>query len=252
MADITLWHGDCLELMKNIPDKSVDMIFTDPPYSTTQNSWDCMIDLEILWGQYKRIIKKNGCIAIWAQAPFSHVLAASNLAWYRYEWVIEKTRATGHLNANKMPMKAHENVMIFSEPEEAPETVQIFYDKLPVYNPQMTEGHAPVHSFTCHTDDGSCYGKTKAGRSGGGSTKRYPRDVLKFKWDKQKLNLHQTQKPLEACEYLIKTYTNPGDIVVDTFMGSNTTGLACKNLNRNYIGIEKELYYFEISKQRIS
>lgn len=118
MSSISLQHGDCLELMKNIPDKSVDMIFTDLPYSTTQNSWDCMINLDELWKQYKRIIKKNGCIALWAQAPFSHVLALSNLSQYRYEWIIEKTKATGHLNAKKMPMKAHENVMVFADLED--------------------------------------------------------------------------------------------------------------------------------------
>ena len=140
-----LWQGDCLELMSNISDKSVDMIFTDLPYNTTQNSWDCMINLDELWKQYKRIIKQNGCIALWAQAPFSHVLALSNLSQYRYEWIIEKTKATGHLNAKKMPMKAHENVMVFADLDESPETLQIFYGKLPAYNPQMTEGHTPVH-----------------------------------------------------------------------------------------------------------
>lgn len=120
-----------------------------------------MIDLDCLWKQYKRIIKKNGCIALWAQAPFSHVLALSNIKQYRYEWVIEKTKGTGHLNAKKMPMKSHENVMIFSDLDESPETIQIFYGKLPTYNPQMTDGHEPVHSYTKHTTDGSCYGDTK-------------------------------------------------------------------------------------------
>lgn len=251
LNNIELWHGDCLELMNNIPDKSVDMIFTDLPYNTTHNSWDCMINLDELWKQYKRIIKKNGCIALWAQAPFSHVLALSNLSQYRYEWIIEKTKATGHLNAKKMPMKAHENVMVFADLEDIPETLQIFYGKLPTYNPQMTEGHTPVHSYTKHTTDGSCYGETKIGISGGGSTQRYPRDVLQFKWDTQKSSFHQCQKPLEACEYFIKTYTNEGDLVLDNCMGSGTTGLACKNLNRRFIGIEKEEKYFEIAKERI-
>ena len=200
MKDIELWQGDCLELMNNIPNKSVDMIFTDLPYSTTQNSWDCMINLDELWKQYKRIIKKNGCIALWAQAPFSHVLALSNLSQYRYEWIIEKTKATGHLNARKCPMKAHEN---------------------------------------------------KIGISGGGSTQRYPRDVLQFKWDTQKSSLHPCQKPLEACEYFIKTYTDEGDVVLDSCMGSNTTGLACKNLKRRYIGIEKDADIFKIAEERM-
>lgn len=250
-SDYELWRGDCLELMKDIPDKSVDMIFTDLPYSTTQNSWDCMINLDELWKQYKRIIKKNGCIALWAQAPFSHVLALSNLSQYRYEWIIEKTKATGHLNAKKMPMKAHENVMVFADLDESPETLQIFYGKLPTYNPQMTEGHTPVHSYTKHTTDGSCYGETKIGISGGGSTQRYPRDVLQFKWDTQKSSLHPCQKPLEACEYFIKTYTNEGDVVLDSCMGSNTTGKACKNLKRRYIGIEKDKDIFNIAEERM-
>lgn len=238
MKDTELWHGDCLELMNNIQDKSVDMIFTDLPYSTTKNSWDRMIDLDKLWNQYNRVIKDNGCIALWGQAPFSHILACSNLVNYRYEWVIEKSKATGHLNAKKMPMKAHENILIF-------------YKKLPTYNPQMTEGHTPVHNYTKHTTDGSCYGETKAGISGGGSTQRYPRDVLQFKWDTQKSNFHPTQKPIAACEYFIKTYTNENDLVLDSCAGSGTTGLACKNLNRRFIGIEKEEKYFEISKERI-
>lgn len=236
--DITLWQGDCLELMKNIPDNSIDFIFTDLPYGTTQCPWDSVIDLQMLWKEYKRIIKKNGCIALWAQAPFDKVLACSNIPMFRYEWIIEKTRATGHLNAKKMPMKAHENVLIF-------------YDKLPTYNPQMTEGHTPVHSYTKHTDDGSCYGQTTNNRSGGGSTQRYPRDVLRFKWDTQKSNLHPTQKPVEACKYFIETYTNPGDTVLDSCMGSGTTGVASKELGRKFIGIEKEEKYLEIAKERI-
>lgn len=239
MKDIELWNGDCLELMKDIPDKSVDFIFSDLPYQTTRNKWDYMINLGKLWEQYHRIIKDSGCIALWSQAPFSHILAMSNLKQYRYEWIVEKTKATGHLNAKKMPMKAHE-------------TVQIFYNKLPTYNPQMTAGHTPVHSYTKHTDDGSCYGKTKTGISGGGSTQRYPRDVLKFKWDTQKLSCHPTQKPVAACEYFIRTYTNEGDVVLDSCMGSGTTGVAAKNLKRRFIGIEKEEEYYEISKKRIN
>lgn len=238
--------------MGNISDKSVDMIYTDLPYQTTRNSWDCMINLDELWKQYKRIIKPNGCIALWAQAPFSHILALSNIDQYKYEWVIEKTKATGHLNAKKMPMKAHENVLIFADLDESPETIQIFYNKLPTYNPQMTDGHTPVHSYTKHTDDGSCYGKTKTGISGGGSTQRYPRDVLQFKWDTQKSNLHPTQKPVKACEYFIRTYTNKNDIVLDSCMGSGTTGVAAKNLNRRFIGIEKEEKYFKIASERIN
>lgn len=252
MKDIELWHGDCVELMSNVPDKSVDMIFSDLPYNTTHNSWDCMIDLDKLWRQYKRVIKKNGCIALWAQAPFSHILALSNIKQYRYEWIIEKTKATGHLNSKKMPMKAHENIMVFTDLKDTPETLQIFYDKLPKYTPQMVEGCSPVHRYTKHTNDGNCYGETKTGISGGGNTNRYPRDVLTFKWDTQKSSLHECQKPVSACEYFIKTYTNPGDIVLDSCMGSGTTGVAATNLGRRFIGIEIDKDYFEIAKNRIT
>lgn len=225
--------------MKNIPDKSIDMIFADLPYGTTQNHFDILIDPIKLWDQYRRIIKNNGCIALWAQAPFSHMLAMSNPDWFRYEWVVEKTKGTGHLNAKKMPMKCHENVLVF-------------YNKLPTYNPQMTEGHEPVHSYTKHTTDGSNYGETKTGISGGGSTTRYPRDVITFKWDTQKSNLHPNQKPLEACEYFIKTYSNPGDLILDNCMGSGSTGVAAKSLERRFIGIEKEENYFNVAKERIN
>ena len=156
----------------------------------------------------------------------------------RYEWIVEKTKATGHLNSKRAPMKAHENILIF-------------YEKSPVYNPQMTTGHKPVHSYTKHTNDGCNYGPTKAGISGGGSTNRYPRDVLQFKWDTQKSSLHPTQKPVALLEYLIKTYTNPGEAVLDNCMGSGSTGVACVNTGREFIGIELNSGYFEIAKNRI-
>lgn len=236
--NVHLLHGDCLQLMKDIPDQSIDMIFCDLPYGTTQNHWDSTIPLEPLWKEYSRIIKDAGCIALWAQAPFSHMLAMSNPKLYRYEWVIEKTKGTGHLNARKMPLKAHE-------------TVQIFYRKLPQYYPQMTDGHPPVHSFTKHSTDGSNYGKTKVGISGGGSTQRYPRDVLSFQWDTQRSSLHPCQKPINACEYFIRTYTKPGDLVLDNCMGSGTTGVACINTGRAFIGMELDDTYFQISQKRM-
>ena len=236
--DLILRQGDCLVLLKDIPDKSVDMIFSDLPYGTTKNEWDCLINLNLLFKEYNRVIKDNGCIALWCQVPFSVKLAAANLKYLKYEWIIEKTRATGHLNAKKCPMKAHEKILIF-------------YKEAPVFNPQMTEGHKPLHSYTKHKPDGSCYGKTKTGISGGGRTSRYPRSVLQFKWDTQKSKLHPCQKPLAACEYFIKTYTNEGDLVLDSCMGSNTIGLACKNLKRKFIGIELNAKFFEIAKQRV-
>ena len=142
---IDLRQGDCLELMKEIPDGSIDMILCDLPYGTTACRWDSVIPFEPLWEQYKRIIKDDGCIALFAQCPFDKALGYSNIDMLKYEWIVEKTKATGHLNSKKMPMKAHESVLIF-------------YKNLPLYNPQLTEGHKPVHSYTKHTTDGRCYG----------------------------------------------------------------------------------------------
>lgn len=230
--------GNSFELMKSISSESIDFIFTDPNYNTTQNKWDTDIPLDQMWEQFTRIIKPNGCIAMWAQSPFDKILACSNLNMYRYEWIVEKTKATGHLNSKLMPMKAHENVLIF-------------YKTLPTYNPQYTEGHTPVHNYTKHTTDGTNYGTTKTGISGGGSTRRFPRDVLRFSWDTQKSKLHPTQKPVAACEYFIRTYTNPGEVVLDPFMGSGTIGVACQNLGREFIGIELKQNYYEAAKQRI-
>lgn len=157
----------------------------------------------------------------------------------RYEWIVEKTKATGHLNAKKAPMKAHEKVLVF-------------YKKAPVYNPQITEGHKPTHFYTKHTTDGKCYGKTKIGISGGGKTTRYPRDVIRYKWDTQKSALHPTQKPVALLEYFIRTYTNPGDVVLDNCMGSGSTGVACVNTGRRFIGIELDEAYYSIAANRIA
>ena len=147
-------------------------------------------------------------------------------------------------------MKAHEDLLIFGPIEEAPDTLQIFYKKLPTYNPQMSEGHAPVHSYTKHTDDGSNYGKTKTGISGGGSTKRYPRDVLKYKWDTQSSSLHPTQKPIDLLMDIIKTYTNEGNVVLDNCVGSGSTIEACLRTGRHYIGHENDITIFNIAQER--
>lgn len=234
----TLLLGDCLERMKEIPDGSVDLIVVDLPYGTTQNKWDSMIDLEEMWVQLDRICKPNTAKLMFAQTPFDKVLGCSNLKELKYEWIWEKTTATGHLNAKKMPMKAHENILVF-------------YNNLPTYNPQKTTGHKPANSYTKHQDDGSNYGETKVGISGGGQTDRYPRSVQVFKTDKQKVSLHPTQKPVALLEYLIKTYSNEGDVVLDFTMGSGSTGVACLNTNRKFIGIEMDEGYFNIAKERI-
>ena len=236
--EYSLLFGDCLERMKEIPDGSVNLVLVDLPYATTQNKWDSMLNLEEMWLQLDRICKPDTAKLMFAQTPFDKVLGCSNLKELKYEWIWEKTTATGHLNAKKMPMKAHENILVF-------------YDKLPTYNPQKTMGHKPANSYTKHQDDGSNYGETKVGISGGGQTDRYPRSVQVFKTDKQKVSLHPTQKPVSLLEYLIKTYTNEGETVLDFTAGSFSTGVASLNTNRKFLGIEMNEEYFNIGVNRM-
>jgi site-specific DNA-methyltransferase (adenine-specific) len=232
-------HGDCFDHMPLIPNKSVDLIFADLPYGTTKCKWDSILPLDKLWEQYNRIIKDRGCILLFAQTPFDKVLGCSNLKMLKYEWIWEKTHATGFYNAKKMPMKAHENILVF-------------YKNKPTYNPQKTEGHDPTNSYTKKTEvfnKTEVYGKVTQDVSGGGETDRYPRSVQIFSSDKQKNKLdgtiHSTQKPLALIEYFVKTYSNEGDLVLDNVAGSGTLAVACENLNRQYIVIEKEKESFD-------
>lgn len=235
-----IYNMDCLEGMKLLQDKSVDMILCDLPYGVTaRNKWDVIIPFDKLWEQYERIIKDNGAIVLTATQPFASKLIMSNPDLFRYDWIWEKTSATGHLNAKKMPMRAHESILVF-------------YKKLPTYNPIKTTGHAPVNSYTKHQDDGSNYGKTKIGISGGGSTERYPRSVQRFSTDKQKEAIHPTQKPVALFEYLIETYTNEGEMILDNCMGSGTTAVAAINTNRNFVGFEKDAEIHSAANQRIN
>lgn len=233
-----MMHGDCLDLMHEIEDASVDMILCDLPYETTRNEWDFEVHLPALWKHYKRICR--GAIVLTAQTPFDKTLGASNLRMLRYEWIWEKGNATGHMNAKKMPMKAHENVLVF-------------YDRLPTYNPQKTFGHPrKVSNQKDRTADRSTnYGKQK-GIDSYDSTERYPRSVIFFSSDKQRSKLHPTQKPVDLMEYFIRTYTNPGDVVLDNCMGSGTTGVACLKTGRQFIGIEKDPGFFSIAQQRLA
>lgn len=234
-----IYNEDCLVGMNDIPDKSIDMILCDLPYETTKNKWDLIIPLDELWTHYNRIIKDNGAIVLTAQTPFDKVLGVSNLKMLKYEWIWEKTSATGHLNAKKMPMKAHENILVF-------------YKKLPTYNPQKTTGHERKVSTAKHkrnSKNSSNYGESSATTYD--STERYPRSVQLFSTDKQKSSLHPTQKPVALFEYLIRTYTNEGDLVLDNCMGSGTTAVACMNTNRNYIGFELDKDYYELANERI-
>lgn len=242
MSEIKLLRGDCLELMKQIPDKSVDMVLCDLPYGTTQNKWDSVIDLKQLWGGYNRIIKDRGCIALFSQTPFDKILGASNLNMLKYEWIWRKKNSTGFLNANFAPMKEHENILIFSK-----SSAGCVKDKLKAmkYNPQKAKGKPYTAVQYSHSSN---YGTQKENVISSYDD-RFPKSILEFGHDKEKY--HPTQKPVKLCEYLIKTYTDEGDFVLDNCMGSGSTGVACKNTNRNFIGIELDEKYFEIAKQRI-
>lgn len=240
---ITLYKGDCLERMSEIEDGSVDMVLTDPPFGMTACKWDSVIDLDKMWKQLKRVIKPNGSIILMASEPFSSVLITSNLSQFKYRWDWVKNKSTGFLNAKKQPLRCIEDLVVF-------------YKKQCTYNPQKTTGHNPVNRFTKNTSDGDTLGKTKLGISGGGQTDRYPmnaiRDIAVMNNDGSKgEKIHPTQKPVALMEYMIKTYTNEGETVLDFTMGSGTTGVACKNLNRKFIGIEMDDKYFEIAKNRI-
>ena len=235
-----LWHGDCLELMKDIPDKSVDMILCDLPYGTTACSWDTIIPFDKLWEQYNRICKENSAIVLFGQEPFTSVMRMSNISNWKYDWYWEKERIT---NIAQVKKRAGKTV----------ETISVFYRKQCTYNPQMIKYDGPLR--TNKVKDG------KMGKLTDSSEKkvfeyndtgfRYPTQVLKFQRDCLKSNLHPTQKPLLLCEYLIKTYTDKNDIVLDNCCGSGTSLIAAKNLNRQFIGIEKEKEYYDICLERL-
>ncbi len=227
-----LIQGDCLELMASIPDGSVDMVLADPPYGTTACKWDSIIPLEPMWAHLKRVIKPNGAIVMTASQPFTSMLGASSIGILRYSWQWKKNNATGHLNAKRMPMKECEDVLVF-------------YSNQPTYNPQGLVRYGKVNR---RGGNGDCFGKS--GLSNFQEFTNYPRTILEIPYDRNR-GLHPTQKPVALMEYLIRTYTNEGETVLDFVMGSGTTGVACKNLNRNFIGIELDSDYFQIAKSRI-
>ena len=233
--------------MPQIESKSVRLIFADFPYNTTKVSWDKnVIDLEVFWREANRVLLDNGVVVATCQFPFTAVLAMSNLKNLRYDWVYQKTHPTGHLNAKKMPMKSHENILIF-------------YNKLPLYNPQKTQGHKRKVSKAKNRDacierrngTDNIYNDEYVGRvEDYDSTERYPLSVQVFSSDKQKSTLNKTQKPEALLEYFIKTYSNEGDTILDPSRGSNTTGVVCDRLNRNYIGIEMDEVQFNLGIER--
>ena len=242
--NIWLMQGDCLERMKEIPDGSVDFILTDPPYGTTACKWDYIIPLNLMWVELKRIIKPNGAIALMANEPFTSLLVCSNIDEFKYRIDWKKNKVTGFLNAKRQPMRCIEDICLF-------------YKSQPTYNPQKSTGHKPVNSFTKNKTDGETVGKTKVGISGGGQTDRYPTNLVEFKVvnndgsSPEGKKVHSTQKPVSLMEYLIKTYTEKDEIVLDFTFGSGTTGVAAKQRSRKFIGIELDENYFKIGRDRI-
>jgi len=232
-----LMHGDCLEWMKEIPDGSVDMILADPPYGTTACKWDTVIDLPLMWEQLKRVIKPNGAIVMTACQPFTSALVMSNPRMFKYDWCWQKPKGTGHLNAKKMPMRDKEDVLVF-------------YSKQATYNPQFLPGDAyREKSGWKNTKGYAGYGADK--RTGNNNDgKRFPKQVIKF-GVVERGTVHPTQKPVALMEYLVRTYTHEGETVLDFTMGCGTTGVACKNLGRKFIGIELDQGYFDIAVKRI-
>ena len=236
---MTLWHGDCLEMMKDIPDGSVDMILCDLPYGTTRNRWDIIIPFDELWEHYGRVIKKNGAIVLFSDGLFSVQLISSNTKLWRYNLVWDKMLASGFLNANKMPLRRHE-------------LISVFYKKPPTYNPQKTVGQQNHSKGRAKESKNNNYGnfgfvdnKDVLGEL------KHPTSILTFQKPHPSVSVHPTQKPVALLEYLVKTYTNEGETVLDNCMGSGSTGIACVNTGRNFIGIELDKGYYDIAEKRI-
>ena len=235
----TLINADCFDVFPFIDDKSIDAIICDLPYGTTACKWDSILPFDKLWEQYNRIIKENGVIVLFGREPFSSFLRTSNVKMYRYDWIWEKSKATNFLFAKQMPLLAHEDIMVF-------------YKKKPTYNPQKTKGKPYNRGIEKRTEI-EAVGKIGNGNLIENKTGlRNPRTVQYFVTAEREGKLHPTQKPIALLEYLIKTYTNEGDIVLDNCMGSGTTNLACIKLNRKSIGIEKEKQYYDVAVRRLS
>ena len=239
MEKINLYKGDCLEIMDKFIEQGikVDAIITDPPYGTTACKWDSVIPFYAMWERLNKLIKPNGAIVLFGSQPFTSALIMSNPKMYKYTWVWEKSKATGFLNAKKRPLVAHEDIVVFCK-------------GTPVYYPQMTEGNAYNKGVRKKQTENDVYGSYEQVEVKSDGL-RYPRSVQYFRTAECENQIHPTQKPLELMEYLIKTYTNENEIVLDFTMGSGTTGVACVNTNRKFIGIELDDNYFDIAKNRI-
>ena len=241
--DSTLYNADCFDIFPLIPDKSIDMILCDLPYGVTQNNLDIRLPFDKLWSQYERVIKDEGAIVLFGQGLFFVDLVNSNRKLYRYDLVWDKQLTSGFLNANRMPLRCHENIAVF-------------YKKLPTYNPQFTEGK-PLHSkgvtYQHKKHKNENYGKFEmTDDSRAGSTQKYPKSILSYQKPHPSKAQHRTEKSIELLEFLIKTYTNENETVLDNTMGSGTTGVACVKTGRKFIGIEKEIDDFNLTKQRIN
>ena len=232
-----LIHGDCLEKMKDIPDKSIDMILCDLPYGTTACKWDVVIPFEPLWEQYKRVIKDGGAIVLFGSEPFSSALRMSNIKNYKYDWVWNKKLAGNVFLAKSQPMKIHENILVFNSSKERYYPIKTDIDKVRKYKDKYGGGET--------------FGKKGTGEKVHTTNGKFPKSIIDISNANRKGGLHPTQKPVALLEYLIKTYTLEGETVLDNTMGSGSTGIACINTKRNFIGIEKDDKYFEIAKKRI-
>jgi site-specific DNA-methyltransferase (adenine-specific) len=235
---IKLIHGDCLDKMKSIPDESIDLVLADLPYQVSACKWDNSISLEHLWCQYKRIIKFNSPIVLFGSQPFTSSLIISNLIWFKYCWIWQKNFSTNFLHAKRQPLRKHEDIVVF-------------YGKPGKYYPQKTTGHMPTKSAKGSSNGELWHGENKRNYQGG-DTNRFPTSLIKFNAVDIKKRQHPTQKPIDLLEYLIKTYTNESETVLDNVMGSGSTGIACINTNRKFIGIEKDDHYFQVAQERIN
>lgn len=245
LNNIFLFNGDCLEIMNSIPNNSINMILCDLPYNRTQNHWDSIIPFEELWAQYNRIIKENGCIALFSDGMFMSDLMQSNKKMWRYNLIWNKELTSGFLNANKQPLRQHEEIVIF-------------YKKQPVFNPQFTIGqplHGMGNKFKEDKNNNNNYGDFNSQNNPSskrvGDTKKYPKSILNFPRKPSSKMLHPTEKSIDCCKWLINTYTNEGDLILDNCCGCGTTLVSSINTNRKCIGIEIDKNYFEISKNRL-
>lgn len=235
--DITLFYGDCLDQMKHIKSNTIDLILTDPPYGTTACKWDTIIPLDKMWAQIKRVLKNKGAAVLFGAEPFSSYLRLSNIKEFKYDWTWNKVNGIrNHLNAKKQPLRVTE-------------LISVFYRSQCLYTPIMREGNYRTRKTT--SGQSETFGKVYATNSGNNVTEMYPLNLIHFNSHDPNNNIHPTQKPVELLEYLLKTYTKKGDIVLDLAMGSGSTGVACVNTGRSFIGIELVEQYFKMACERI-